>query len=264
MPKFKRKTSLPLKPYQIRAHSLKIVPVIDILNGVVVHAVKGNRSEYQPIKSVLSNSVDPLVMALAFEEAGFKNLYIADLDALMGNKNNNLIINKISSKVNMELMVDSGISDLQQAKKTFKSNTSKIILATETLSNINFIKEAAKSLGDKNLVVSLDLKNGKILSKSRKIASMQPTILTSELQKQGINKLIILDLARVGSGEGVDFILLKEIRSYPDIELFVGGGVRDVYDLLKLKALGMDGVLLATALHSGKISIAALRKIGLL
>ena len=34
----------------------------------------------------------------------------------------------------------------------------------------------------------------------------------------------------------------------------VGGGVRDVKDLVELKGLGVSGVLVATALHTGKIT----------
>ena len=74
----------------------------------------------------------------------------------------------------------------------------------------------------------------------------------------------MLDLDRVGSGEGVDFGLLKKIRRHFKRSLLVGGGVRNIDDLLKLKEMGIDGVLLATALHSGKISIEALHKSGLL
>jgi uncharacterized protein related to proFAR isomerase len=44
----------------------------------------------------------------------------------------------------------------------------------------------------------------------------------------------------------------------------VGGGVRGVKDLVTLKDLGVFGVLVATALHSGKISPEELKQAGLL
>jgi phosphoribosylformimino-5-aminoimidazole carboxamide ribotide isomerase len=74
----------------------------------------------------------------------------------------------------------------------------------------------------------------------------------------------LLDLARVGSGEGVNLPVLKEALASLNIEVFVGGGVRDVEDLAALKNLGVSGVLLATALHSGRISPDDLRQKGLL
>ena len=39
---------------------------------------------------------------------------------------------------------------------------------------------------------------------------------------------------------------------------------RDIKDLVELKNLGVSGVLVATALHSGKISIEELKQAGLL
>ena len=56
---------------------------------------------------------------------------------------------------------------------------------------------------------------------------------------------------------------LKEVLRNIKAKVFVGGGVRDIKDLVELKALGVFGVLLATALHSGKISPEELKQAGL-
>ena len=61
---------------------LKIIPVIDVLGGVVVHAVRGRRKEYQPLKSGLCESTDPVDVAAALKALGFSELYVADLDAI--------------------------------------------------------------------------------------------------------------------------------------------------------------------------------------
>ena len=62
---------------------MKVIPVIDVLNGIVVHAVRGIRKEYQPLQSVLTKSVEPLEVAMAFKNIGFSDLYVADLDAII-------------------------------------------------------------------------------------------------------------------------------------------------------------------------------------
>ncbi|HKM59743.1 MAG TPA: HisA/HisF-related TIM barrel protein, partial [Candidatus Bathyarchaeia archaeon] len=63
---------------------MKVIPVIDILNGIVVHAVRGKRREYQPLQSSICNSIEPLEIAKTFKTLGFSELYIADLDAITG------------------------------------------------------------------------------------------------------------------------------------------------------------------------------------
>ena len=70
----------------------------------------------------------------------------------------------------------------------------------------------------------------------------------------------MLDLARVGSGEGPDVALLGELHArFPDVELLAGGGVRDAADLRALAGAGASGALVATALHGGAIGAGELR-----
>jgi phosphoribosylformimino-5-aminoimidazole carboxamide ribotide isomerase len=85
-----------------------------------------------------------------------------------------------------------------------------------------------------------------------------------EFQRLGVSQIIILDLTRVGSGEGVNMSFLTEVLRNITAKVLVGGGVRDVKDLVELKDLGVFGVLVATALHSGKISLESLKQTGLL
>ena len=243
---------------------MKIIPVIDILKGKAVHAVRGKRTEYQSVKSVLCGSAEPLEVACAFANLSFKELYVADLDAIMGKGENFGVLKQIAEKSVLKLWVDAGVADLETAKKVFQSGVSKAVLGTETLPNLNFLEQAIDNFGWEKIVVSLDLKEGKVLSRSQPAASMNALELACKIQESGVCELIVLDLARVGSGEGVDFALLRELRSQLSLKLFVGGGIRDTDDLLAVKNLGVDGVLLASALHSGKISITALQRDGLI
>ena len=75
----------------------------------------------------------------------------------------------------------------------------------------------------------------------------------------GVSQMIVLDLLRVGSGEGVNVDFLKKVIAEVGIDVYVGGGVRDINDLVELKNLGVSGALVATALHTGKISIDQLK-----
>jgi phosphoribosylformimino-5-aminoimidazole carboxamide ribotide isomerase len=240
---------------------LKIIPVIDLLNGVVVHAVRGRRKEYQPLKSLLCDSADPVVVASAFKNCGFEELYVADLDAIMGKGGNFSVLEGIAEKTGLRLMVDAGISDLNQARHLFQRKVSKIIIGTETLPNLGFVKQAVDSFGSDKVVVSLDLNAGKVFSKSESLQSMSTLELACKLEVVGVAELIVLDLARVGSGEGVDFSFLKELLGSLRMRLLVGGGIRDLKDLKILRSLGVHGVLLATSLHSGAVSIKELQQL---
>jgi phosphoribosylformimino-5-aminoimidazole carboxamide ribotide isomerase len=72
----------------------------------------------------------------------------------------------------------------------------------------------------------------------------------------GVGAIIVLDLARVGTGAGLDLALIGRIRgAAPGVALLAGGGVRDGADLSGLSDAGCDGALVATALMSGRLKL---------
>ena len=68
-----------------------------------------------------------------------------------------------------------------------------------------------------------------------------------------------MTLARVGSGEGPDLARLRQIMAKnAGRQLYAAGGVRDLDDLKGLSDAGAAGVLVASALHDGRIGPDAL------
>jgi phosphoribosylformimino-5-aminoimidazole carboxamide ribotide isomerase len=245
-------------------HVLKIIPVIDILNGRVVHAVRGKRKEYQPLQSILTKSTKPLVVAEALKNLGFKELYIADLDAILDCSTDFQPLGTIAEKTGFALMVDAGITSIERAQNLLGKGVSKIIVGTETLQSVKFVEQAVDIFGSDRIIVSLDLKGDKILAKLGFDGCLKPICLLRDFKQMGVSQVIVLDLSRVGSSEGVNIDFLKNVIAEVGVDVYVGGGVRDINDLVELKKLGVSGALIATALHTGKISIAELNQEGFL
>ena len=243
---------------------MKIIPVLDVLGGVSVHAVRGRRRDYQPLKSVLCASSDPVDVAAALKPVGFSTLYVADLDAITGGHPNLSLFTRIADATGLELMVDAGVTSPEAAKKVLNSQVSKVIIGTETLTSADFVGEAVDYFGSEKIVVSLDLMGDRVLSCFELGRLAEPVAFLRELEGQGVSQVIVLDLQKVGSGEGVNTHFLKDVLKNIQINVLVGGGVRDIKDLLELKELGVFGVLVATALHSGEISPENLKQAGLL
>lgn len=241
---------------------MKVIPVIDISNGIVVHAVEGKRSEYKPIQSILTKSVEPLEVAKVFKTLGFSELYIADLDAITKEKCNFQVLKRITDETELKVMVDAGVADLETARRLQECGIAKVVIGTETLQNKGFVYDVVSVLGSNKIIVSLDLKDNKLLVKLGFDGCKDPICLLREFREMGVLNVIVLDLARVGRGEGVNGNFLKKTLEEKGLDVYVGGGVRDIKDLLELKNLGVSGVLIATALHSGKMSIDELKKNG--
>jgi phosphoribosylformimino-5-aminoimidazole carboxamide ribotide isomerase len=239
---------------------LKVIPVIDILNGIVVHAVRGQRREYKPIQSSLTTVVEPLAIAKTFKNLGFTDLYIADLDSIIDCSTNFDVLKQITQETGLRLMIDAGITSLERAQRLVDAGVSKIVIGTETLQNKNFVAEAVKAFGNERVIVSLDLKGEKVLVKMGFSGCLDPLCLLGEFKEMGISSVIVLDLARVGSGEGVNVDFLKKAKAKVEMDIYVGGGVRDINDVVELDCLGVSGVLVASALHTGKITVEELKQ----
>ncbi len=239
---------------------MKVVPVIDILNSKVVHAVRGRRKEYQLLQSKIVTSVEPLEVATAFKSLGFTELYIADLDAIIDCSIDFQIFKRMADKTGLNLMIDAGVTSIERAQKLLDSGASQLIIGTETLERKSFIAEAVRKFGSDRVVVSLDLEGDKVLTKSGFDGCDDAMSLLREFEEMDVSQVIVLDLARVGSGEGVNVDFLKKVMAEVGVSLFSGGGVRNINDLLELRNAGVAGALVATALHSRKIRVSDLKR----
>lgn len=239
---------------------MKVIPVIDIFDGSAVHAVKGKRHDYKPLMSVLCASSDPLDVAFAFKKLGFGELYVADLDSIMGRNSNLDTVKQMAEKTGLHLMVDAGVSDIKRAVQVIQHGASKLVIGTETLTRMGFVQDIVRLLGSDRVVVSYDMKNGKLLAKFSLSEFQNSISVLLNFQRMGLTQVILLDLAKVGSETGVDSTFLCQVLETTDLRVLVGGGVRNIDDLLKLSKMGVSGVLIATALHFGRITIEEIAK----
>ena len=238
---------------------MKIIPVIDILEGKVVHAKGGKRKLYQPLKSSLFSSSEPLDIVHELEKIGFNELYIADLDSIMKNQINFDLFENLRANSEIDLMVDAGITNKRQAIQLLNRDINKIIIGTETLTHLKFLKNSVNIFGKNRIILSLDLINNKVLNKLNPTFQNGPLAFLDSIRDFGLSQIIVLDLKRVGTSRGINTILVKKILREFDLDIIVGGGIRNILELIKLEKLGIKGVLVGTALYSNLINISDLR-----
>jgi phosphoribosylformimino-5-aminoimidazole carboxamide ribotide isomerase len=242
---------------------VRVVPVIDLKAGTAVHAVRGERERYRPVRSVIAgDDGDPLSLARAFRsELGLDELYVADLDAITGERELSSSIAALAREA--RVMVDAGVSEPPAARALLDLGAHRVVVGTETLPGPGALDRLLAELPDGAVVLSVDLRDGRALSPDPQLAGLPALDAVARLHRPGLREAIVLDLARVGSGTGPDVGLIAELHAaFGDLELLAGGGVRDIEDLRALGDAGASGALVATALHSGVIGpreLAALR-----
>ncbi len=235
---------------------MRLIPVMDLRDGLAVHAVKGEREQYRPVTGVLADTADPLDVARAYhEKLGLSELYIADLDSIQGRGHHQALISRLAQQSGMQLIVDAGAAGVASAVQLLGAGASQVIIGAETLPTWETALAICAAIDPWHLVFSLDMRSGQVLSRCSQLAASTPIEVLDMLYRSSWREVILLDLARVGTGIGVDQALVAEARHmYPQLMLLAGGGVRDANELAGLKAAGVAGVLVATALHQGLIT----------
>lgn len=236
--------------------------MLDLLNGQVVHAVKGVREKYQPVKSMLCDSSEPIHVARAFrEQLGADELYVADLDAIQtGEQASHRELIETLLRERFKILLDAGVADKEMAYRWLKSGIEKVIIGSETLSNWETLQELPTHIPAQHLIFSLDMRGGRILSRCSKLARMDQFSILEQLLASGWHEIILLDLERVGSEAGIDLEMVGRVRNqFPELSLVLGGGITGMEELLALKQLGVAGALMATMLHRGKLSAEQVR-----
>jgi len=225
---------------------MQLIPVIDLLNGTVVHAKKGDRKNYQPIQSLISDSSNPLdVVAALLQYFPFQQLYIADLNAIqkIGNNNSKVITNIARHYPALKFWIDAGIDNTSQLV-FWKDCNFNVILGSENFSDLDKFLEIKNHL-DSNFTLSLDFMPDGYSGPAELI----------ENANYWPNDVILMSLAQVGSNQGPNLALLAEFKTHSEkFNLYSAGGVRNIDDLTLLKAAGIQGALIASALHSKQIS----------
>jgi HisA/HisF family protein len=232
---------------------MQIIPVLDLKDGTVVRAQMGQRDRYRPIETPLAPGSDPVDVARGLLSVHpFQTVYIADLDAIEGRGNNNAAIESIRQALpQTSLWVDNGIADPASASAWLARTNHCLVLGSETQRDAKLVR----ALSDHDRVVlSLDFRAAQFAG---------PAEL---LDDTGVwpRRLIVMTLARVGSGAGPDTARIAEIRARAAGRLvYAAGGVRDANDLAALQQLAVAGALVATSLHDGRLSGSDIAKLEL-
>jgi phosphoribosylformimino-5-aminoimidazole carboxamide ribotide isomerase len=237
-----------------------VLGVLDLLRGRAVHARGGARERYQPVVKGIGSPIpagDALALAAAYlGELGADELYVADLDAILGGQVQHDLVSKLTV-LGAPVWLDAGTRSATEAVHAHALGVSRVVVGLETLPSYEALDEICRAANRKQVAFSLDLRHGQpLVSGDSEMAGHDAAVIAARAARSGVGAIIVLDLARVGTGSGVDLDLIARVRdAAPQVMLLIGGGVRGAEDLARLKQAGCDGALVASALLSGALRL---------
>lgn len=239
---------------------MRIVPVLDLQGGIVVHARRGRRAAYAPLRSPLVDGHEPVAVARALCAAcRTRHLYVADLDALAGQPPDEAVLAALASVARP--WVDAGATTPTRAAALARAGAARNVIGTESVGPGGPATELLAGHGSATasfapLVLSVDLRDGRLISPDSDLAGRGPAAAAPLARALSVRELLVIDVARVGIGAGPPLEAVAELsEALPGVAIYAGGGVRGDDDLRALESAGAAGALVATALHEGRLSL---------
>ena len=237
---------------------MKIFPAIDIKDKKCVRLIKGNfenKTEYES---------SPIDQAAKYNDHGFKNLHIVDLDGALTGKTVNLeIIQEIIRKYDFKVEVGGGIRSLESIKQYIDAGSEKVILGSGAIKNKNFLKKACEQFKNK-IALGLDAKDGNLsVSGWKENLSVKTIDYLNEVKNFGVSRIIYTDINRDGMKTSPNYqesIKISEISNCPVV---ISGGVYSINDIKKVKELNnkkIEGIIVGKAIYDGDIKLDELAK----
>jgi phosphoribosylformimino-5-aminoimidazole carboxamide ribotide isomerase len=232
---------------------LEIIPVIDLRQGLVVHARRGERDRYQPVRSILCEGSAPLAVVEGLLRLyPFSTIYAADLDAIGGTGENLAVLRELHAAFPaLHLWLDAGFHETARSHAWLGEKIGMLVLGSEAQRDTQTLAWLRDGPYGPGIILSLDFRGESFIGPEQ---LLQPVCWP--------NRVITMTLGRVGSDQGPDIDRLRGIQAQArGRRVYAAGGVRDLADLERLVELGVAGVLVASALHDGRLGPRELEQI---
>ena len=237
---------------------MKIFPAIDIKDKKCVRLIKGdfeNKTEYE---------TSPIDQAKKYQDYGFKDLHIVDLDGALTGRTVNLdIIQEVVSKHDLKIEIGGGVRTLDSIKKYVDAGVDKVILGSAAIKNKEFLKEACKKFKNK-IALGLDAKNGNLsVSGWKENLNIKTIDFLKEVNSYGVSRIIYTDINKDGTKTSPNFDDTIKIAELSNCPVVISGGVSSINDIKKAKDLNnkkIEGIIIGKAIYDGDIKLDELAK----
>jgi phosphoribosylformimino-5-aminoimidazole carboxamide ribotide isomerase len=231
---------------------LQLIPAIDLMNGKIVRLTHGDPKTAK----VYRQFGGPVETAKKWKAEGARKLHIIDLDAALGMGNNLSIIAEIAESADLPIQVGGGIRNIEAVERVLKLGVSQVILGALAFSDPKAVTQIQQEFGAASVIVALDNRDGKIMVEGWKTATAIG--IKEALEKfaaLGVKAFLVTSITKDGTLSGPDLDTLREACQFPNVEIIAAGGIGGLNDLVALKRVGVEGVVIGKALYEGRFTL---------
>ena len=221
------------------------IPALDLRGGACVQLAAGSYDEE------VIRIPDPVGVAIAWRQYGFRHLHLVDLDAVAGRGNNAVEIQAILAATDVEVQVGGGIKSGDSIHQFLADGAQRVVIGTRALEDFDWLVEMSTDFPG-CIIVAADVRDRKVLSHGwTRILPMLVLDLVEDLNDLPLAGVLVTAVHREEAMRGTDLPLMEDIADVAEFPVFASGGLGSIGDLRALADRGVAAAIIGMGLYSG-------------
>jgi phosphoribosyl isomerase A len=226
-----------------------VMPAIDVRGGRAVRLVRG-RTEQETVYAE-----DPAEVARRFAREGATWLHVVDLDAALGRGANRDSVAATVRASDASCQIGGGLRSMAAVEGALGLGAARAVVGTEAVADPGFLRHAVRRF-EGAMVVALDTDGDRVLVRGWTAPAGPLPDLLVRLSEAGAPRFLVTAVERDGTLQGPDLALYQRVLDLTDRPVLASGGVRAAGDVRALAGVGVEGVVVGTALYEGTLTLA--------
>jgi phosphoribosylformimino-5-aminoimidazole carboxamide ribotide isomerase len=221
------------------------IPALDLRGGACVQLAAGSYDEE------VIRIPDPVGVAIAWRQYGFRHLHLVDLDAVAGRGNNAVEIQAILAATDVEVQVGGGIKSRDSIHQFLADGAQRVVIGTRALEDFDWLVEMSTDFPS-CIIVAADVRDRKVLSHGW--TRIQPKLvldLVEDLNGLPLAGVLVTAVHREEAMRGTDLPLMEDVAEVAEFPVFASGGLGSIGDLRALADRGVAAAIIGMGLYSG-------------
>ena len=228
---------------------MEIFPAIDLYGGKVVRLTQGDyarRREY---------SLSPKEAALAFRDAGCRNIHIVDLEGAKAGEPKHLSMLEEIAELGFFIEYGGGLRSEASIASAIEAGASRVMAGSLIFTAMEKADTLARRFGEK-LMPAVDLRNGVVVHSGWLAATeLSPAEAIKQLASVGFTSFLVTQTEKDGMMKGTDTELYRSLTAH-GLSIAAAGGVTTAADIKGLAQAGVSAAIIGKSLYEGGITLA--------
>ncbi|MEO1138592.1 MAG: 1-(5-phosphoribosyl)-5-[(5-phosphoribosylamino)methylideneamino] imidazole-4-carboxamide isomerase [Pseudomonadota bacterium] len=228
-----------------------IYPTLELYNGKCVSLTRGRLEE-----PVIWH-VDPVETAKSFAAAGAEWMHVTDMNALVGDGNNNALLENIIRSAGIPVQLGGGFRSREAVERWIDKGTGRIVVGTMAAYDPDMMRELAKWHPDQ-IVLSVDIFQGAVMTEGwRTQSAFDPETYIKAFDDVPLAGIILTDIdADIEDTDG-SIGVISGLASQTRHPVIARGTVRSADDISRLKYVhNIAGTIVGRALLARDVDLA--------